>query len=1074
MSKSKRSTRSTSRHTFKQTKLAYAVSTALASTLFGGNALAQDNNNGAMEEVVVSGIRGSLERAMDLKRDAVGVVDAISAEDIGKFPDTNLAESLQRISGVSIDRRNGEGAQVTIRGFQGGDNLVLLNGRVMPTADNFGGGSGAGGTFGAPTRSFNFANLASEAVSGLEVYKTSRASITSGGIGGTINIKTTRPLDNPGFQATVGGKVVHDTSNRVGDDWTPEVSGLVSWTDDAEKLGVSLTAIYQERDSGAAGAALNDWNIVAWPGVAGSTNPGISFAPGAVVENEPAIGQLYGRPNDVRLSYSDRHRERTNAQLTVQFRPQDNLTLTGDYTYAENMLEEQRGEQTFWFANGNSASFVRFDDGAVPTPIIYEEGSLSQKDNGYEQQYRQQTNTLKSLGFNAEWQVNDQFTLSFDAHDSSMDSLPTGPGGGSGEIAISVAAPVHASQRGDFSGDIPTVFTTVNDCIQRTDADNNLLFDENGDPVTNGDCSGDFSLGDFGSQVGRIWTSGQTTDLNQVRVDGSFQFEDNSRFDFGIDSRSTETRSWQSNRFMTFGNWGVSDPGVFVGTGLIEEFNLGQQFDDYGFMSDPTRQQQFGIRGDARDIMQFLVDRATNFDPPGAATFPYQDPAAVNPAYAYRIPEQRDTDNLIEEDVTALYFQFGLDGEVGGMPTHLLAGLRYEDTDVKSTSYLRVPQYLRWEDNNDFQLRQSDTISPVTVNADYDNMLPSFDFDINFRDDLKGRFSYSKSISRAPYSQMSASVSGFGAVGATLNGNTPTANAANPSLIPLESDNVDISLEWYYNDSSYVSVGLFEKRVSNFIGNEQVDANWFGIRDQTNGPRVEAAKEALDDLGVLVNDTSLFVMTAVLEHPEQYPDGAADFVTDASGTLVDPAFAVTVATAYDIIPNADDPLMVFSTTTPVNNKEAKFSGAEFAVQHFFGDTGFGLQANYTVVNSDTSFNDLGDPTLSQFALTGLSDTANLVGIYENDNFQVRLAYNWRDKFLSQTNRGNSNNPTYVDEYEQVDLSVSYNVTDALTVSFEGINLTGEDNRQYGRSERQLWFLEDQEPRYQIGARYTFE
>jgi TonB-dependent receptor len=362
------------------------------------------------------------------------------------------------------------------------------------------------------------------------------------------------------------------------------------------------------------------------------------------------------------------------------------------------------------------------------------------------------------------------------------------------------------------------------------------------------------------------------------------------------------------------------------------------------------------------------------------------------------------------------------------------------------------------------------------VDEDYDNMLPSLDFDIGISDNLKGRFSFGKSISRAGYADLTAEVSGFGTVGSTFNGAQPTANASNPSLVPLESDNLDIALEWYYGESSYASAGLFEKRVSNFIGREQVVTNWFGIQDQTNGPRAEAAAAALDGIGVLVDDTSLFVMMAILDNPADFPGGAADFQTDpATGdTTTLPAFAVSVATAYDLVPEAGDPLMDFSTTTPINNREASFSGAEFAVQHFFGDTGFGVLANYTVVNSDTSFDNLGLPSVSQFALTGLSDTANLVAIFENFGFSARLAYNWRDAFLAGTNRGNSRNPTYVDEYTQIDLNLAYDVSDALSVFFEGINITEENNRQYARSERQLWFLEDLGARYHLGARYTFQ
>src|SRR5690606_5454245 len=166
----------------------------------------------------VTGIRGSLQSSMNLKRDASGIVDGIIAEDIGKFPDTNLAESLQRISGVSIDRSMGEGSKVTVRGVGPDFNLVLLNGRQMPA-------SSIEATNASNSRAFDFANLASEAIAGVEVYKTSRASSSTGGIGATINIKTTRPLES-GPIANFGIKGVNDTSAgnlpgpMKGDSWT--------------------------------------------------------------------------------------------------------------------------------------------------------------------------------------------------------------------------------------------------------------------------------------------------------------------------------------------------------------------------------------------------------------------------------------------------------------------------------------------------------------------------------------------------------------------------------------------------------------------------------------------------------------------------------------------------------------------------------------------------------------------------------------------------------------------------------------------------------------------------------------
>jgi TonB-dependent receptor len=421
-------------------------------TIVGGAVLvnpvfAQDQASEELDEVVVTGLRGSLTAARDIKRDAVGVVDAISAEDIGKFPDSNLSESLQRITGVSIDRRNGEGALVTARGFGAQFNMVTLNGRMMPAADAF---AGNGGT----SRSFNFANLASEAITGLEVYKTSRASIATGGIGATINVKTARPLDgDAGLNANVGVKLVNDTTNRVGDDITPEVSGIFSFANDAQTFGIGLTASHQKRDSGSSSSTVNDWRIQPWlaPVVAnGGTAPLVVNNNGtptdtsddfttSVIVNAPAVGQLYAIPNDIRYHFSDRERTRTNAQLTLQFQPTDALQLTADYTYAENELIEDRGDQTLWM-NRNGYTRIEFDTGrSVATPLVLAENTGNNKDFGYEQQHREQTNELKSVGFNADWAVSDRFSVKFDVHDSTMESLPSDPVTGGGETTFSFA-----------------------------------------------------------------------------------------------------------------------------------------------------------------------------------------------------------------------------------------------------------------------------------------------------------------------------------------------------------------------------------------------------------------------------------------------------------------------------------------------------------------------------------------------------------------------------------------------------------------------------------------------------------
>lgn len=175
------------------------------------------------EEVIVAGIRASRLKAMDIKFNADGVVDAITKEDIGKFPDTNLAESLQRLSGVTISYSNNEGNKINVRGLDSDFNLVLLNGRQMPTAD-------IDANVSVGTRSFNFADLSSNNIAAVEVFKNSSASQPTGGIGSVINIKTARPFDFSETSASIGMKMVADTTTEEGNNVTPELSGLFSTT----------------------------------------------------------------------------------------------------------------------------------------------------------------------------------------------------------------------------------------------------------------------------------------------------------------------------------------------------------------------------------------------------------------------------------------------------------------------------------------------------------------------------------------------------------------------------------------------------------------------------------------------------------------------------------------------------------------------------------------------------------------------------------------------------------------------------------------------------------------------------
>lgn len=1016
---------------FRKTLMA-SVITSVSIAGFSAPTFAQD-----VEEVLVTGVRASLERSMDVKRSSAGVVDAISSEDIGKFPDTNLAESLQRITGVSISRQNGEGSEVTVRGFGPDNNMVTLNGRTMPTGTTYGGGSGAdASTRAGGSRAFNFANLASEGISGVEVYKTSKANVATGGIGATINVKTTRPLSNPGLKGSFGVKALHDTTNRAGDDVTPELSGLLSWTDDSEVFGAALSISSQKRDSGTAGITVNNWNIGVW-----GEDDLYNNSNAAVYENAPAAGQLYARPNDFRYTYADFERERLNSQLTLQYRPAENVLATVDYTYAKNDITEQRAEVGNWIQNGSNVSKVVFDNSRIKTPLsvteYYGGGTV---DVGFENQFRKQQNTLESIGVNLEFQVSDEFKVVFDAHDSTLESLPKAPGG-AGEIAMGMGAPFVTGKTLNFDKSIPTY-------SYDTTIPNNELTTEH-----------------VGSSMLRLRGAGSVNDVTQIKLDGAFAFESGGSFDFGIESRNSEMSSYQTAELnQALGDWGIANPGEFADSGLLKQVDLRSIFKDFSLGDSPV----IGFQGNAAELTAYAL-ASTN--PDGSLRYP-DAYYGVNPI------NNRD---VVEEDVLGAYVQFGFEGELAGFPVGVLAGVRYEKTDVTSRGYITAINYLEWQDNNDFSPSHDPSRTQVEVQkSSYDNLLPSLDVKVDLRDDLILRGAFSNTIARAGYNDLRVSPNNFGTTGSTYNGYQPTAAIGSPSLLPLESKNFDLSLEYYYDDTSYVSVGLFDKRVTNFIGTSQERRTFFEIQDQTSGdsPRIQAAVAELDQLGLSTDDSNLHAMVVLQANRTEALAALNDagnpiFPTgEYQGTAEQQKF-LGERRGWNVGTEADDPEMVFLTSVPVNDKEAKLYGAEFAVQHFFGETGFGILANYTLVRGDVGFDNNGLPTETQFALTGLSDTANLVLMYENYGFQARLAYNWRDEFLAETNQGASRNPRYVEDYSQIDLSVSYDFTENLVVTAEAINLTGEDSREYNRNSRMIRFANELGARYALGVRYSF-
>ena len=746
-----------------------------------------------------------------------------------------------------------------------------------------------------------------------------------------------------------------------------------------------------------------------------SPDPATNPASGdpVVLNNAPAIGQLFAIPSDLRYYVADRERQRTNAQLTVQFAPSEQMTATLDYTYSKQDLFEARAEQSIWMDDRYFAELT-FDDEVVATPIhiTQERRDLAPRDLGLAMQELNQVNENKSIGFNLAYQVNDDFSLVLDVHNSSAEGRPDAPYGTWTNFGL--GANVVRGQGVDFSAAFPIMMVDFDD-VSRGNLNPNGMLDQD----------------DVGSSILDMNFSSQDTEITQARLDGSYAFDEGS-INFGIESRAMESTSLQSLTRHTMGNWGIENPGELP-AGILTPLNLSQEFQDFntnGMYSE-------GFTGSVAALGAFAAS-AYGFD------------LVANNPFA--------TNRTIKEDINAVYIEFDTSGDLGKMPYNLLMGLRYEDTEVTSIANISLPSAVAWESNNDFNVRFGSAMEDVSITSDYDHLLPSIDFDIEVMENLITRVSYSKTIARPTYNNLSAASSVSTPNSPTLlsDGPTATASSGNPALKPLESDNVDISVEYYFDETSYVSLGFYDKRVRNFIGNDQVEENIYGLRDATAGPRAMAAIEELDRLGIPLSDTSLFNMIAAMENGIDY------------FSLTDEQYEAQ----FDILPESGDPLLTFINSKPVNNRSANIYGFELAAQHFFGDTGFGVAANYTTVNGDVAFDINADPSETQFALVGLSDTANLILMYEKDGLQARIAYNWRDKFLDTTSQY-VNEPGFTESLSQIDFNVSYDITEDLTVFLEGINITEENSRRHGRTSAQLWRMEELGARYALGARYKF-
>jgi len=731
--------------------LPFAMAQVLAQTTAGGEGVTSADGASTLDTVQVTGTRASLQKSQVLKLDAIGTVDAVSSEDVGKFPDQNVADSLQRVPGVSVDRSGGESRFITVRGFGPEFNTVLLNGRTMAT-ENAG-------------REFSFDILPSELINTAEVQKTSSASSSEGSIGATVNIRTQRPLDNPGLHLSgaVAG-VYDDTSENT----KPKVSGLFSKTNADGTFGALLSFVRYQRNHISQTADTEGW----------------------LTEGAGANGIAVPRT----VVYWVRNQERTRTGINGAFdwRPSDTLRLSVDAMhsmYKVDSINHGLGlfndpadiQQITADANGTALSYVRRDTGVLATDHIR---SGSQRDS-----------TNQQLGANLEWYLSDATRLDVDGSWSKAEN----DGAGKNYFVVMGTRNTGVNPVWNLNpGSFPT-YDNLLPITSTSDLRTHIA-------IRDGDSISD-ELGEF------------KTHLTHSFYDGTL-----SRLQFGA---SASTRTKESRSILTPGELQCAycGYGARVPADLVRVFNAGNVAGAGG----PTQWLTY----DPEAYFAFLAsDAAYGQVSPGGALYNPDDPDraqiiadilgrygngfnAVNwPLNGWKVREKNYT----------AFAQADFEGDFGQMPWVLNVGVRYIRTDLTSDAVSAQVEAITGNpgDPTNAQVHFTDPV-PISKRSQYHDWLPSLNFRLNLRDDLILRTSVSETLTRPTLTSLRANES----IGVRPPG-PGSYTTGNVDLKPYTSKNVDLGLEWYLNETSYIAVAGFYKNVRNFIAQITVPTTILG------------------------------------------------------------------------------------------------------------------------------------------------------------------------------------------------------------------------------------------------------
>ena len=946
--------------------------TATAIWSFANGAAAQDTSpdvsvEGAeqIDEVVVTGFRASLNKALDAKQEQVGAIDMIVAEDIADFPDLNLAESLQRVPGVVIARDAGEGRQISVRGLGPQFTRVRINGVEAMSAN--GGTDAAGGT--NRSRSFDFNTFASELFNTITIRKSASAEIEEGSLGATVDLRTGRPFDYDGL--TLVGSL-QAGYNDLNEDSDPRATFLVSNTFADGKLGALLSVAYTKRNLADEGSSTVRWmnagnpatNCLNFTAVAANTNcfgpldP--AYAASGSTATQAQINNAF-RPRIPRYDKYEHEQERIGVTASFQYAPSDATALNLDLLYAQ--FDAERTEQfleTPIFSTAGNAMGVANQGINDVNPVAAEIDA---------------SNTLVYGVFN------DVLVRS----EARLDELST-------EFTQVTLDGKHSfSDAFTLSALVGFAESNHDNPVQTT-----LLFDSAGVDGYSFDYRDNSRLplinyGSIGTTLGTPapWT------LTQIRLRPQSTINSFQTANFELEWAPSET--FQLKFGPDWKNFVYKTSELRRSNGTTANIEGTIPLSAQAAASPISSYSELTTFGDGLDL------------PPGSTTTwlvpdistAYGVLDLNNPAiYALGTQPALGNNAEVEEDDMGAFLQGDFSFDLGGRTLRGNLGVRYVETSLTTTGYAY----------------QTGGPVQITVETDYDDVLPSLNLVYDISDSLLVRLSGAKVMTRPNLGNLSPGA----AVGVA--GNNRTVTAGNPYLDPFRANSYDASIEWYFAPESLISLALFYKDITSFVTNVRSDIPFTG-----------------NPLGI--------------------PDSVA---ISACGTVA-----------------GCSPAALWAFTVPTNTEGGEVQGFEISYQQPFTFlpgfwSNFGTILNYTGVESEVDYlNSLGQTV--QADLAGLSDSSyNATLYFDNKTFSARVAAAYRSEYLTTIPGRDGNDVEGTAETLNVDFSSTYNITDQFSVSLEALNLTDEVQDQWVDSiGNRLSFYHHQGRQYYIGARFKY-